>query len=391
MPTIFIKERKILDDTTIEEFLFKSYYGGRCEAFAIGEFQNVNYYDVNSLYPTMMLNQYPLPQSIQIGKNTEFEIINYMGISECVIECPLNMNIPILPLRNDDGKIFYPTGILKGVWTHAILSYAIENGYKIKEITKQYIYTECMPLFKDYVETLYNLRIEYKFKKSSEEQTIKLLLNSLYGKFGQKPSDVYEIINNDITNNDMTKYLNKGYDMQITDDKKFMIVTKKGTKYPKNSFPIIASYVTSYAQIFMHKLLKENKPLYMDTDSIMTQEKLNPNIISNSELGKLKLEKLGVVELVAPKCYAFNHKPTMKGLNLNHFKENERYEIFKKYVIGEKIEQTNFTKLKSSLKSIKGYSVNQIVKSYKQKKMTVSDKRMYTDLYSIPIEVKNEY
>jgi hypothetical protein len=390
MTTIFIKERVVLDDNTIEEFILKGYYGGRCESFAIGEFNNVNYYDVNSLYPTMMLKQYPIPQSIKVGHNTELEILTYLGMSECIVECPLNMSIPILPMRTDEDKIFYPTGTLKGTWTHALLSYAIEKGYKIKEIIKQYIYTEQLPLFRDYITTLYDIRKQYKELKNPEEVTIKLLMNSLYGKFGQKPSDIYEVIDGNANVSEVNKRLKNGYEMEKSSDDNFFICTKKGTKYPKNSFPILSAYVTSYGQIHLHKLLSEYKPLYCDTDSIMTQEKIPEDLISSSELGLLKLEKLGTVELYAPKNYAFNGKPTLKGLHFdNSLSDVEKYKIFKNYNSGLKVQQTNFMKLKSSLKSVKGYTPNQIINIYKSRKITTSDKRIYNENYSIPIEVTN--
>ena len=389
MSTIFIKERKILEDNTIEEFILKGYYGGRCEAFAVGEFQNINYYDVNSLYPTMMLNKFPIPQSIKKGHNNIKDIINYMGITECSVECPLNMSIPILPLRKDDGKIIYPTGKFKGVWTNEILKYAIENDYKVTDITRQYIYTECYELFKSYVTTLYDLRKEYKLNKNSEEQTIKLLMNSLYGKFAQKPSDIYEIIqSNEETNNKViNKKMNSGYDVQVSNDRKFFICSKTSNKYPRNSFPILSAYVTSYGQIHLHKLLKTYKPLYCDTDSLMTCETLPDNLIDQTELGKLKLEKHGTVELSAPKMYAFNHVPTMKGINLRNFKDEEKYNIFKNYIKGKAIPQERFIKLKSALRSVKGYTPNEIITMYKKKKIVVSDKRIFIDKYSIPIEV----
>ena len=335
-----------------------------------------------------------------------------MGITECSVYCPLDMNIPILPHRNDNGKIIYPTGVLTGVWTHELLSYAISEGYVIMNITKQYVYTEKYPLFREYVTTLYKLRQEYKANKNPEQETVKLLMNSLYGKFGQKPTDIYDIIDSDITTDAMNKKLNNGFDIQITGDEKFYICTKKSNKYPKNSFPILSAYVTSYGQITLHKLLKVYKPLYCDTDSIMTMEKLPDDIISNVDLGKLKLEKLGVAELYAPKCYAFNNEPTLKGVNLNSFdvkrysnpteyndnlstikdfgilQYETKYNVFKKYIAGELIEQQNFMKLKSSMKSKKGYLPNEIIKLYKSRRTTVSDKSIYTEKYSIPIELK---
>jgi hypothetical protein len=394
MHTVFIKERVVLNDNTIEEFILKGYYGGRCEAFAIGEFTNVNYYDANSLHPySMLINDYPLPQSIKIGSCSINEIINYMGISECIVECPENMLIPILPFRKNDNKIIYPVGIFKGVWTHALLSYAIDNGYKILEVIKQYIYKDELPIFHDYINTLYNLRKKYKAEKNPEEVTIKLCMNSLYGKFAQKPSDIYEVIDANISDLEMNRRLRSKYEMELTANGKFFICTKKSNRYPKNSFPILSSYVTSHSQIFLHKNMKNERPLYTDTDSIMTQNKLSNDLIG-LEIGQFKLEKFGEVEIVSPKCYAFNKVPTVKGLSINKdiagndLTNIEKYFIFKNYINGDKILQTNFMKLKSALRSAKGYKPNEIVSKFKSRKIFISDKREYTENYSIPILVK---
>ena len=62
--------------------------------------------------------------------------------------------------------------------------------------------------------------------------------------------------------------------------------------------------------------------------------------------------------------------------------------VFKKYIAGELIEQQNFMKLKASMKSKKGYLPNEIIKLYKSRRTTVSDKRIYTEKYSLPIELK---
>ena len=337
----------------------------------------------------MMLNKFPIPQSIKKGHNNIKDIINYMGITECSVECPLNMSIPILPLRKDDGKIIYPTGKFKGVWTNEILKYAIENDYKVTDITRQYIYTECYELFKSYVTTLYDLRKEYKLNKNSEEQTIKLLMNSLYGKFAQKPSMIYDIIqyNGEQDNDLITKKMNNGYEVQPSDDEKYFICSKQSNKYPRNSFPILSAYVTSYCQIHLHKLLKTYKPLYCDTDSLMTGQQLPDDLINKSELGKLKLEKHGTVELSAPKMYCFNKIPTMKGINLRNFKDEEKYNIFQNYIKGKAIPQERFIKLKSALRSVKGYTPNEIITMYKKKKIVISDKRIFINEYSIPITV----
>lgn len=373
-----IKEERVLKDKTITEFIHKSYYGGRTENFNIGIYNNTFYYDVNSLYPFSMLNEFPNPNSVEIGNNTIENINDYMGVSEVEIVAP-NINIPFLPYRTKD-KTIYPVGNMHGVWTHALLKEAINNyGYKIKWIKKQIIYKETFYFFKEFVETLYPLRKKLKSENNPEEQTVKLDMNSLYGKFAQRPTDLYETITKKkMTSELMLKKMKQGYKINQNNNKDLYILTKVGKKYPKNSFPILSSYVTSYAMIYVYKFLNKYNPIYTDTDSFIINCEL-PKEFVGLELGQVKLEKCGEIDVVAPKDYAFNKSPTVKGIKIDKSLSLEKqYEMFKKYNSGEDIQQMTFTKLKSGIKGVKGREPNQKVDYFKRKNIfAIEDKRIF--------------
>lgn len=89
-----------------------------------------------------------------------------------------------------------------GAWSDMIFSEEIINamkfGYKF-EILWGYKF-ERKNIFKEYVETLYNLRLQYP-KSNPLNLVAKLLLNSLYGRFGMIDSfPIIEIIDNDELN-----------------------------------------------------------------------------------------------------------------------------------------------------------------------------------------------
>ena len=384
-----LKESKILNNPEITEWIFKSYFGGRCEVFAKGEYNNVFYYDVNSLYPTVMINNfYPIPQSIKIpSKFTIKNIHKYFGVTECTIKSP-NINLPILPIKFF-GKLIFPVGEFKGVWTNELLKYALENGYEIIKIHRQIVYTKKLKLFEFYVKDLYELRLSLKLKNDPTEQTIKLFLNSLYGKFGQKKHMNYEIIPvNEMTDKKLRKFIDKGYDVDESADKKFFIMGIEGKNWPKNTLPIICSYVTSYAQIHMHKLFTKYPPLYTDTDSIITSHEIKDDLILGPKLGQLKCEKIGDVEIYSPKCYAFNKIPTVKGLYLNNIAEDKRYKVFKDFIAGKPIEQTNFIKLKAALRRVADILPNEKITIFKKLSENVKEKRIYKkDGSSIPLTI----
>jgi hypothetical protein len=387
---ILIKEEKVLNDKNITEFIHKSYYGGRTENYNIGIYENTFYYDVNSLYPFSMLNDFPFPNSVVLGNKTIDEINNYMGISEVDIIAP-NINIPFLPYRGKD-KTIYPTGNIHGVYTHALLNEALKLGYKIECVYNQIIYKNVFKVFQDYVLTLFDIRKKLKSEGNVEEQTVKLLLNSLYGKFAQRPSKLYETITTEnITAEILLKKMKQGYKINQNPSKTLYILTKESKKYPKNSFPILSSYVTSYALIEMYKLLKTCNPIYTDTDSIIITKELSNEMVGLN-LGQLKLEKSGTINVQAPKCYAFNKKPTVKGIKINRSLDIEgQYNMFLAYINGEDISQRTFIKLKSGIKETKGKHPNQIVDYIKHKKINaIEDKRIF-DKYgnSNPIQISD--
>jgi hypothetical protein len=386
---ILIKEEKILKDKNITDFIHKSYFGGRTENYNIGEYDNTYYYDVNSLYPYCMLNYFPFCNSVEYGNKTEEEIINYMGVSEVDVISP-DINIPLLPYKTKTKTIF-PIGHIHGIYTHALLKKALEIGYKIKWIYKQIIYKQSIPIFKDYVTQLYNIRKQMKSENNIEEQTVKLLMNSLYGKFGQRPQKLYETITVDkMTPQILLKKMRQHYNIIENKEKTLYIMTKETKKYPKHSFPILSSYVTSYAILHMYNILEKCKPIYTDTDSIITKEKFLSNEIGLN-LGQFKMEKTGLIEVYQPKNYAYNRIPVIKGLKINHnLSKEEQYKIFLDYNNGIQIKQINFTKLKSGIKGIKNRKPNQIIELTKAKKINGISKRVFDiDGNSKPIKVND--
>ena len=75
----------------------------------------------------------------------------------------------------------------------------------------------------------------------------------------------------------------------------------------------IASYVTAYARIHMHKLIRPifDEAYYMDTDSIFT----TASLASSKELGQLKKEGEAMEKacFLLPKTYIAGPKIVMKG------------------------------------------------------------------------------
>ena len=112
---------------------------------------------------------------------------------------------------------------------------AIDDGYKI-EIIRGYKF-EKAKIFEGYVDALYKLRQEYP---SGHPMNLiaKLLMNSLYGKFGQKSeSSVVEIFNKSTAQGDAefrtfldTYYIRESVQaiLYLDDDEKLVVAVRHG-------------------------------------------------------------------------------------------------------------------------------------------------------------------
>lgn len=333
----------------IKEFIFKGYYGGRTEVYKKGSFQNVYYYDINSLYPSVMLKGFPLPQSIkEVPIKHEIYIKNYHGVTECSIECP-KMDKPFLPYRDiEKNKLLFPYGKFRGTWNNCELKKALELGYKIHKIHKQIIYTETFFPFKNFVEYFYKLRMKYKKENNPMELVTKLILNSLYGKFGQKKIKEFRIIDlNTYDGNyeDLEKEVGDNYTIKNNT----MIINEEVDYDGKNVYPILASYVTSYARLLMYDYINTKNVIYTDTDSIFTSEKLENTSL---DLGDMKEEKGSPFKntyFVKPKFYFLeeeNGKTTTKIKGLSRANKEDFFNI----IDGKSVTKLKFTKLKESIR-----------------------------------------
>jgi hypothetical protein len=359
----FVKECEVIkeiDEKEIKAKIFESYYGGRTEAFARGYITNKKLYDINSLYPWCMTQEFPDPSSAKYISNPDDSVLENMGISNVNIKCPY-MKMPLLPYRDKEiNKLIFPTGKFIGTFTHYELNYAIKNlGYKIHKINWSIIYTKTFYPFKNYVIDIYNRRMILKKQDSSMEIIFKLFLNSLYGKFGQKDFNEIKFLNMSNLSKEDYAMIEACDNMSAFDDLAYLTFKKESKS--NFLFPIFCAYVTSYGRVKLYKYITEYDSDYCDTDSIVTDK----NIQESNNLGEMKLEatiKEGI--LVKPKFYSFNFGDKqiykIKGVKgANQF-------IFDDLLHKKKIYYKKFIKMKEAIKhkmivnSI--YQVEKIVK-----------------------------
>lgn len=173
----------------IYKFIKEGYTGGIVEVYRASS-KNIYSYDINSLYPYAM-HRYDMP----VGQPTYFDgdislkHKNPFGFFEVSVEAPVSLNVPILQhkINTSTGGIrtLTPVGTWKGVYFSEEIKNAEKAGYKFT-IHRGYLF-ERENIFKVYVEKLYDMKKKSKYSNPAQYMISKLLLNTLYGRFGMNP------------------------------------------------------------------------------------------------------------------------------------------------------------------------------------------------------------
>lgn len=301
----YLDERIVGCNEKVDAFVRKAYFGGRTEVFrpyfkSKGR-DKLSCYDVNSLYPSVMRDfSYPTRFKKWSFKYTP----NEFGFWEATVHVPRDMYVPPLGtlLRIDSktkkveavsdssmGKFIFPTGTFSGVWSSIELEYAKSLGVKVLKIGQGAIFDNGGPIFKEFIEDLYNMRVNAP-KDSVDGFICKLLLNSCYGRFGLN-LDRENIVQDD---GEMPITGLTPYEFDTGERKDGIPIIERFVKIQQriDSFTnvAIAAWVTAQARIRMHKEYVKNidKLYYTDTDSIFIEDE--GQIESSKDLGKFKYE-----------------------------------------------------------------------------------------------------
>jgi hypothetical protein len=274
-----------------------SYFGGFTQCF-MKEMERGYYYDINSSYPSVMLNPVPL-------KHVWGEELAGIPAEDLIIlhflknwSFPINFPYPSIPVRRKTGNYYPRTGQNSWVWDH-YLDFAVKTGLQWEEDTSQRLYFTKGDIFSKYIQDFYDIKV-----KSSGGLKVfaKLLLNSLYGKCGEDEHDKLLINDTMEISKEVEELLKEG--KYLTKSVEFLEGEQNLTTLSPNlqcdpthigSLVHIASWITSAARLELHKVIlsihrRGGIVYYCDTDSIFTNIPLEENMVSFSELGKWKLE-----------------------------------------------------------------------------------------------------
>jgi len=361
----------------LEQEIRSSYFGGNVDVF-INEIDKGYYYDMNSQYPTAMLNDMPVGEPVLSLENDLNKIFGFVygeiiSPDESILQVPfIQYKDPIWKLNN------CPRGKFKRLIFSEEIKYALKFGYRIN-IDYCYQFKRGKDLFKDYIND------HYKLKSSTTDpvqKTIsKLFLNSLYGRMGMKEIDnVLKIVNKKEADNldrntnvsiiselDNDMYMVR-YNGKITDNlrklyTKDLLKTEKNNSKPLSKVELrrsgfnksrnvpsavhIAAAISSYARILIneYKNIPGNPCIMSDTDSAVLSKPL-PDHLVGKELGQMKLEQeISKGVFIKKKLYYLLNSKGQEIIKASGIDSNKlNYSSFKRLLNGETlvIDRTNF-------------------------------------------------
>ncbi len=266
-----------------------SYFGGLVYVAANHSelYTDVNVYDVNSMYPAVMAS-YKFPYSYHRSKVHKF-IKNTVALWHCKYE--FYGGIPFIFDIKSRSLSFSGECIIDS----DTYSYVISRGGFL-EIIVGHIYERTDYIFKQFVSDCYSMRQKYG-NDSAMGYVSKILMNSLYGKFGEK-SLKRTLSSKQPTSGDYTIHSHGSAYSGVE------IFDYESERYIQHRFPAIASFVTLRSRLVLKKAADSQGDnfLYCDTDCIHVVGEA-VDIAVSSKLGEFKKEFHGSAIYKGKKSY----------------------------------------------------------------------------------------
>lgn len=359
---VFLEDILIESKESIRKLEKEAYKGGRTEKFKHMFLSDNNtklhYYDINSSYPYSMTKEMPfkyiksLSCNLNIDVNDDISVIVPYNLYEATYKYEGNNKhfIPNLLLR--ENKQIIAVNECDKVTPHwgCELIEAHNNGCSIN-IKKVHEY-EGKAIFKPYVDYFYTERLTVKGKNDALCMFYKLLLNSLYGKFGQKSFTKSQLCKN---SNEMYRILEKEKGILLNSDIyddiiMFEYQTEKNEDRSIGKLVRFSSYIAAESRCNLSRFMLDvghENVYYCDTDSVFTTKKPSSHLVDQEILGKWKEETKAPIEkavFIAPKTYYYKT-------------ENYTIEVIEKKEDIEKIKKITLCKEEKKAKGIRGENI----------------------------------
>lgn len=304
------------------------YYGGNTEVFVPHVKGALYLYDINSLYSSCMKS--PMPRGRPVwytADKVKSEWETFFGFVECTIFCPSTIRYPVLPVKSGIGteaRQYMPIGTFRGLWFSEEIRFALRLGYEIREIHRGFAFLSG-DLFSNFVDKYYQAKSITE--SPVERKLFKLILNSVYGKIGQRLRDEYYMVlfSDDLSElaekieilecqqiiceSPLTRYfvtftLKPSYLLELEDKVEYSDFLIRYNSSRCLGSVAVSAAISSYGRIRQYEIIHKYKDhvCYTDTDSFVTTVPLDEPM--QGKLGQLRFE--GCFEegyFLAPKVY----------------------------------------------------------------------------------------
>lgn len=259
--------------------------------------------DVNSLYPDRMYREaMPFPLKKPCEDNSK---CNHMKLYQVVID-DLRIKDDYIPFLQKSGFTILTKQAEKYIEGKSVF---FLTDIELEQVKKYYTWKsiwwnveECFAkrrnVFTEYIDYWYEIK---RNSSGYEKFSSKIMLNSLYGKYGTKPNKPSKVFSLEQPENIKSFQYGKYYEYtRILTPEEFIFY--KGTKEARESGSIdgkvklywnpIAIYITAYARVYLVEAIQLNREgfVYCDTDSIHSTNQIMYVKHDNNELGAWKQE-----------------------------------------------------------------------------------------------------
>jgi hypothetical protein len=240
----------------LQEFAWNSYFGGRFEIIQRGFIGKAWIYDINSAYPYALSKIPDITKGNWVYGMQEIDDTALLGFFKIYVKYDNCEYLPAfafkrITLHND--LIVYPSGKFVTYVTLEELKNVDPKNYEVLDSWQYFDDNPTYP-FSDFINAHYDKRMKLKAENNPMQLPIKIILNSIYGKLGQK-------VNRRIGN-----LFN----------------------------PVIFAYITGYARSQLFSFVKDNNlekdVVSFATDSVCLTKSVD---IDSKKLGSFSLEKHG--------------------------------------------------------------------------------------------------
>jgi hypothetical protein len=303
-----------------------AYMGGRTEAYRIGVVPGNDFVllDVNGMYPYVMRDhKYPSKMVCYMEDEEDKRYTDVLRRYGMIAEVELDTPEPAFGVRYRN-KLIFPTGQIRATLCTGGLRYAYKKGY-IKRFVRASVYL-MDDLFSDYTGYFQDLKEKYQASGNFiMSKLCKYMLNSLYGKFGEK-----EIITHLRPNRFGPEYLRReiwdavagGWWTETYFMNQIIMQHSEGESY--HSFPAVAAHITENARMALWSIIGDIGPervLYCDTDSIIIHSTDLERVTwpkDDFKLGALKIqERFSELRIDGAKNYRTDNMRKIKGIPEN--------------------------------------------------------------------------